>query len=191
MRGADFSIVNNAKKSPREVASENDKAEVARFLVEYKADINLQGKLRSSTFDTAQRSIGKNGKGKRKASLHSASEEGNIQDVALLLKRGALVDSRNKSGWTPLHVASRRGHLQVLRMLIDNRADVNAKKQDLWTPLHISAANGHLQAVELLLDCGADAEMVNDGGHTPYQLSLSHGYRKIAEFIKERTARRA
>jgi ankyrin repeat protein len=188
MHGANFSIVDNAKKTPAELASENGKAEVARFLDQYEANIKLQGMPQSAIFNTPHRGVERDEKGKGKASLHSFSEEGNLQDVKWLLGQGAHVDSRDRAGWTPLHVASRHGQLQVLRMLIDHRADVNARKQDLWTPLHLSAANGQLEVVKLLLDHGADAGVINDDGHTPYQLSLAHGHRKVAALLKGRAA---
>src|SRR5713101_3255769 len=43
-RGADADVVNNANKVPAELVSENGKAEVAKFISEYNADVNIQNK---------------------------------------------------------------------------------------------------------------------------------------------------
>jgi ankyrin repeat protein len=60
-RGADVDVVNNADKTAAELASENDKAEVAKFLAEYKADVNVRHNTRSNTTQYGADEGGKDG----------------------------------------------------------------------------------------------------------------------------------
>ena len=38
----------------------------------------------------------------------------------MLLDHGALVDSKNRDGWTPLFYAARWGHAKVVKPLVSN-----------------------------------------------------------------------
>jgi len=42
------------------------------------------------------------------------------QVVQMLLDHGALVDSENQDGWTPLLYAARYGHAKVVKPLVSN-----------------------------------------------------------------------
>ena len=55
-------MLNKANKTAAELASENGKAEVAKFIAEYKADANIRNKIRSTTLDTAQYGADEDGK---------------------------------------------------------------------------------------------------------------------------------
>lgn len=61
--------------------------------------------------------------------LHLAAANGHEAVVALLLKRGALVDKTNAYGWTPLMQAARQGHTAVVVLLVENHACVNASNK--------------------------------------------------------------
>ena len=74
---------------------------------------------------------------------------------ALLLDRGAEVNGKDNSGWTPLHYAAWDGHADVAALLLDRGAEVNVKTIDGWTPLHYAADYGHADVVALLLERGA------------------------------------
>ena len=63
--------------------------------------------------------------------LMSASLEGEIEMVKLLLARGAKVTSRDPSGGTALSCAVLRGHLDIARMLISAGADVRRDRSEL------------------------------------------------------------
>ena len=67
-------------------------------------------------------------------------------DFQALLEAKAFVNSKTKSGWTPLHFAAKNGHEGVVNYLVRKKAAVvdsmTMKKQ---TPLHLAATNGKLQ----------------------------------------------
>ena len=75
-----------------------------------------------------------------------------------LLEAKAFVNSKTKSGWTPLHFAAKNGHEGVVNYLVRKKAAVvdsmTMKKQ---TPLHLAATNGKLQVYSVIIikDCKA------------------------------------
>jgi hypothetical protein len=70
--------------------------------------------------------------------------KGEMPLVGLLVQRGADVNSRTKSGTTPLHTAVLYRRTEIAEYLIDKGADVNAKSASGATPLGLAiAANYH------------------------------------------------
>ena len=70
--------------------------------------------------------------------------------VALLVQRGADVNSRTKSSTTPLHTAVLYRRTEIAEYLIQKGADVNAKSPSGATPLGLAiAANFHTLAMML------------------------------------------
>ena len=61
------------------------------------------------------------------------------------------MNSKTKSGWTPLHFAAKNGHEGVVNYLVRKKAAVvdsmTMKKQ---TPLHLAATNGKLQVYSVI-----------------------------------------
>ena len=45
----------------------------------------------------------------------------------LLIAKGAKVNPKSESGWTPLHSAATQGHKHIAEILLARGADVNAK----------------------------------------------------------------
>ena len=65
--------------------------------------------------------------------LHAAATCGSIDDVKLLLAAGALVNTRDRYGNTPLHTSLT--HTEVVRLLIQHGANVNGRNNQGFTPL--------------------------------------------------------
>jgi len=81
----------------------------------------------------------------------------------LLLKHGAVVDSREDDGWTPLMLAAQNGKLDAVKALVAAKSDVNAKAADGLPVLHMPVQNGHHDVVKFLLDHEADVSCVHKG----------------------------
>jgi len=125
--------------SPLHCAASSGDIEMARVLVELKADISA----RSRTAQTP---------------LHATSFYGSpdCPKVArYLLEHGADVNARTESGITPLHRASEYGRVEVARVLIGYGADIGAEDDSGQTPLHIASVNRLDEIVKLLLEHGA------------------------------------
>jgi ankyrin repeat protein len=79
--------------------------------------------------------------------LHRAAYSGNKDVAALLIERGANINTKNRFLSTPLHEAVRTGHVEVVRLLVTNGADVNAETRGGSTPLDDAGGDGEIAAV--------------------------------------------
>jgi serine/threonine-protein phosphatase 6 regulatory ankyrin repeat subunit B len=86
----------------------------------------------------------------------SASQNGHLKVVELLLKQQADPNIQTKNGYTALMSASQNGHLKVVELLLKQQANPNIQTKDGCTALMYASQNGHLKVVELLLKQQAD-----------------------------------
>lgn len=92
----------------------------------------------------------------RSTLLHAAVMRGNTAAVELLLSRGAEVNSRNRSGHTPLYdCVADNGNGAIALMLLEHGADVSLPDNNGKTPLQIAVQKQHLEMVTLLQQHGA------------------------------------
>jgi ankyrin repeat protein len=76
--------------------------------------------------------------------------------VKMLLKKGAHVNAKTKTGDTALmKVAMKNGGTEIARILLNNGADVNLKNDEGWTALMLASEKGHIEIVNLLRHHGA------------------------------------
>jgi ankyrin repeat protein len=120
------------------------------------------------------RKPGKNSLGR--TLLVSASTEGKLAMMEVLIKARADPNAQDESGMTALrHVAwTGKNQVAVAKRLIVASADVNLKADDDWTPLIQAIYADPAVAVPLgqvLLQAGADAGVVNNEGNTALTLA--------------------
>ena len=87
--------------------------------------------------------------------LQEAAKQGSLADVKQHLQRGADVDGKDQSGYTPLMAAAINGNLDGVKVLVDQGADVNARAEDGNTALELAKVNRHPDVVEFLKQHGA------------------------------------
>jgi len=111
--------------------------------------------------------------GETGTALHSASDQGHVEVVRLLLKCGVDVDSRGRWNKSPLLCASLEGRLDVVQCLLDHGADANFQDVYHITPLIHAVARGHLEIVRVLLEHNADVNsQSNIDGSTPMHVAF-------------------
>lgn len=88
--------------------------------------------------------------------LHRVAKRGDAEALADLIKAGADVNARDKSGNTPLHFATTNGHVSAIETLLRYGADVNAQGKNYFTPLHFAVAMCHIPAMNVLIQSGAN-----------------------------------
>ena len=156
-----------------------------------KPDINIQIATRTGNIEAVKQHIAagtdvnaEGGFNERKP-LHLAAYEGHKQIAELLISKGADVNAKDKSGWTPLALATiySVGHKEIVELLIAEGADVNVKGDRDATPLHGAASRGHKQIAELLIAKGADVNAKAFGDATPLFYAISGGQKEIAELL--------
>ncbi len=140
------------------IAAVNGHAELAKLLVERKADLTR----RSPVGDSA---------------LMLACIKGHLAVVKLLVEHGAPVNY--SSGWTPLQYAAFGGSADVVRYLLDKGADKNALAPNGYSSLMLAARGGHMEAARMLLYEDADVNVKAPSGDTVLSITKK---RKDAEF---------
>jgi ankyrin repeat protein len=71
--------------------------------------------------------------------LHLAARESRVDQVQILLRKGANPDARNNRGNTPLHLAVSNPDIFVIRALIAANGNVNAINSEGYTPLDMAS----------------------------------------------------
>ena len=111
-------------------------------------------------------------------SLHSASEQGDYDNVQKLLKKECDPNSRNELSKTPLHLACKGLSPNIISLLIDNGADVNAQDTARMSPLHhvlLTAKKNNVEKVteclHLLIKNKANVNLSDQMGYTALHLA--------------------
>jgi ankyrin repeat protein len=106
--------------------------------------------------------------------LQIAADSEHDDMVQLLLSKGAAVDARSHTVFTPLMQAQR---LCTVTALVNAHADVNAVDDDGFTVLHHCADQGTAECVyKLLLQHGAVPAAVDKNGSTPAHIAGMSGH---------------
>ncbi|KAF8343241.1 ankyrin repeat-containing domain protein [Amanita rubescens] len=113
----------------------------------------------------------------------SASAEGHIGIVELLLDSSINMNVYGRHMSDALCAAAHAGHEGVVRLLLEWGADPNIQGEDGQSPLHAASLEGFKNITQLLIDNGADVNM--QGGSYGYAIwaAMSEGYNEIVELL--------
>ena len=140
-------------------------AEVVKFLITRKANVNLAEPCGGFT------------------ALHYAVGSGNAPMIELLMIKGAKRDVRDKLGGTPLHLAANQGPKEAVACLLDHGADVNQASMKGYFPLHSAAYKGHFEIAKLLVLKGADTKKLSGTRFTPLHSAAIGGHKEIEDLL--------
>jgi ankyrin repeat protein len=82
--------------------------------------------------------------------LHAAAAGRHGDVAALLIDAGAVVNGRQRHGWTPLHSAAANGDTELVDRLVTAGADTTATNDDGASPADVAAAAEHGEIAERL-----------------------------------------
>ena len=164
-----------AGRTPLLLATELNKVDFARALIEAGADVNATDAKQDSPYLLA-------------------GAEGRLEILKMSLANGADLASTNRYGGTALIPAAERGHVEVVRMLIEAGVKIDHINRLGWTALleAILLSNGgtaHQEIVRLLIAAGADVNLPDNEGITPLQHAVRRGYTPIATNLRAAGAR--
>lgn len=93
------------------------------------------------------------------------------QVVEVLIRKGSLLNEKNKDLLTPLHLAADNSYFDIMDILLKNGAKVNVLDGLGQTALHRCARDDNIQACRLLLSHGIDPTIVSLQGLTAAQMA--------------------
>ena len=119
--------------------------------------------------------------------LHVAASRGALDLIALLLRKGANIDTQDMFGNTPLLYAVDKNQVDAADLLIRNGASVHITDFRGNSPLHSAATQNNKEICEMLLRQGADPEAMDFGSKRPADRTKSHPIQLMMErYIKNK-----
>jgi ankyrin repeat protein len=102
-----------------------------------------------------------------------------------------MIESKNKSGSTPLHCSARSGNVEAVELLIKHGANIEEVTGiDGMTPLHLAAYANRTKVVEILLHKGANKEAKDSINlATPLHYASLFGYLEVVKLLVESGAK--
>lgn len=89
--------------------------------------------------------------------LTQCALDGNFGSVRALVKLGASVNAKDRSGWTALHYAASEGYLNIVHFLLQNNADVTAMNSEAQMAVDL-AEEGEIKQVLLRVTSVSSAQ---------------------------------
>lgn len=169
--GTDVNTRDRKGRSLLLIATVEKLTEMAKLLVSYKADANLQDDQLDSAF------------------LY-AGASGQTELVTLYLENGARFDVFNRYNGTALIPACERGHVETVKVLVKAKGfPINHVNKLGWTALMEAVTLGdgsqkYQEIVKILKDNGADLTIPDHEGKTPLQHAESLRFKEIVQILK-------
>lgn len=126
-----------------------------------------------------------------KTALHLAAENGHVECVRALIRRGSRADLHavGEKRFTAVHFAVKEQHLDVVRVLRDEGAELSAPDASGCEPPIMAARHGDLQMLEFLLgDEGLNPDAKCDKGLTTAHVAARGGRTDVLDLLKRRKA---
>lgn len=156
---ADRMATDEHQRTPLHLAVNSGHMEIIQALVGTQDQLvkNLTGKEYIEKLDANERTA-----------LHYAVELNRFEVVDLLIKAGADVNCKDKSGRRPLHICAQSGNVPIMHLLLKHETIlVNCLDSKQISPLKLALSHNHYPCAKLLLEKGADTS----GQLPPLQLN--------------------
>ena len=117
--------------------------------------------------------------------LLKAAQEGDEQQVKLLLDKGEKIDEQDRDGRTPLMIAVINNNLSLAKLLLERGADLNIRDNTMLSPWLCAGANGFHKILRTALKYNPEISSTNRFGGTVLLPSSEKGYLKTVETALE------
>ncbi|XP_051579430.1 kinase D-interacting substrate of 220 kDa-like isoform X2 [Myxocyprinus asiaticus] len=122
--------------------------------------------------------------------LMVASEQGSLEIVQELIKRGANVNLDDIDCWTALISAAKEGHAGVVKELLENNANVEHRDMGGWSALMWAAYKGRVEVTRLLLQKGANPNITGQQYSVyPIIWAAGRGHAEIVQLLIQHGAK--
>ncbi len=129
-------------------AAMRGKWDVAEYLIETGADVNITGTDNCGL-------------------LHCACNHNRLDIIEKLIAYGANLHTESIFGNSPIHVAARLGLKDVASLLLAKGVDIDIASGDGLTPLHWARKAGWKDVSDMLTEAGASTTIKDNTGKTP------------------------
>jgi len=120
--------------------------------------------------------------------IATAASGNKIDEVRVLLTKGANPNTSDSQGRTALSYAAQLGNLEMAVLLINAGASPDVRDKLGNSPVHWAADSGHLQLLRLLCDVHAGIDVANRQGITPLMMASGRGNLPIVKLLLTRGA---
>ncbi|XP_059908466.1 kinase D-interacting substrate of 220 kDa B isoform X3 [Gadus macrocephalus] len=121
--------------------------------------------------------------------LMVAAEQGSLEIVQELIRRGANVNLDDVDCWTALISAAREGHLEVVKELLENNANLEHRDMGGWSALMWAAYKGRTPVAQMLLDKGANPNITGQYSVYPIIWAAGRGHGEIVHLLLQHGAK--
>ncbi|XP_054604447.2 kinase D-interacting substrate of 220 kDa B isoform X3 [Nothobranchius furzeri] len=121
--------------------------------------------------------------------LMLAAEQGSLEIVQELIRRGANVNLDDVDCWSALISAAKEGHLEVVKELLENSAYIEHRDMGGWTALMWAAYKGRLEVLKLLLEHGANPNTTGQYSVYPIIWAAGRGHSEIVKLLLQNGAK--
>ena len=112
-----------------------------------------------------------------------AVDLGHLENVKLLLSRGADINASTYEGVTALMYASNNGNLEILSYLIENGAELNRQPINGISALMAAAQGNYFDAAELLITHGANPDIRDIYGVTAVHYAAAYNFYEMTDML--------
>ncbi|KAM6915338.1 kinase D-interacting substrate of 220 kDa B-like isoform 2-T2 [Xenentodon cancila] len=122
--------------------------------------------------------------------LMLAAEQGSLEIVQELIRRGANVNLDDVDCWSALISAAKEGHLEVVKELLENSAYIEHRDMGGWTALMWAAYKGRVEVTKLLLEHGANPNTTGQQYSVyPIIWAAGRGHAEIVKLLQQNGAK--
>ncbi|KAF7687438.1 death-associated protein kinase 1 [Silurus meridionalis] len=108
---------------------------------------------------------------------------GNIQIIDVLIKKGAEIQTLDKSGANAIYYAARHGHVETLKFLHEKQCPLDIQDKSGETALHVASRYGNVDVVQYLCSIRANPDLTDREQETPLHCAAWHGYSAVARAL--------
>jgi hypothetical protein len=117
--------------------------------------------------------------------LWRVAENGDVNELASVLRRVRDINARNEHGVTALMRAAQYGHVKMVRALLEHGADTNIKRNDKFTALALAAFFGHTEIVRALMEHGADSQASTRYDTSPHMWATARTFNEVVDQLEK------
>ncbi|TRY55963.1 hypothetical protein DNTS_011345 [Danionella cerebrum] len=122
--------------------------------------------------------------------LMLASEQGSLDIVQELIRRGANVNLDDVDCWSALISAAKEGHVEVVNELLENSAYIEHRDMGGWTALTWASYKGRVEVAKILLESGANPNTTGQQYSVyPIIWAAGRGHSEIVKLLMEHGAK--